>query len=94
MDIRAGSIWSIALAAVLVTACAPQRVKIGGNDYRVVVKDGEEYFCHDEPVTGSRVSTREVCRTRRQIDEAQQEVRRMQTPPTDIDLPDTQPGAY
>lgn len=94
MEVREWMICGIMFAALAAAGCAPQRVKVDGNEYRTVVRDGQEYLCRTEAVTGSRVSTRETCRTRRQIEQAQDDVRRMQTPPSDPDLPDTQPGAY
>jgi hypothetical protein len=88
-------ILGVAVAAMMATACAsPQKVQVGGSQYRVVQRDGEEYLCRNETVTGSRVSTTEVCRTRRQIEEAQEDVRRLQTPAFDVDVPDGAPGAY
>lgn len=90
-------VWIVPAAlaiAVLSGGCASEKVKSGGLEYRTVVRDGQEYFCRTEAVTGSRVSMREVCLTRRQMEQAQEDVRRMQTPPADQDLPDGQPGAY
>lgn len=94
MGKRSGMICVAVLAAMASAGCAPKRVQLEGQEYRTVVRDGEEYLCRTEGVTGSRVSTREICQTRRQIEQAQDDLRRMQRPPSDPDLPDTQPGAY
>ncbi len=94
MAVRQWMFSGAVVTALLATGCASQQVNVDGTAYRTVVRDGEEYFCRTEAVTGSRVSTRETCLTRRQMDQVQEDVRRMQTPPSDPDLPDTQPGAY
>ena len=56
-----------------------------------VVRNGNEYFCHRETVTGSRMEKHEVCLTQAQIDEQRekgvdflQQVQQMgtRTPPT------------
>ena len=56
-----------------------------------VVRNGNEYFCHRENVTGSRMEKHEVCLTQAQIDEQRekgvdflQQVQEMgtRTPPT------------
>lgn len=94
MGIRHWTLAGVVVTALFTTGCASPQVNVDGSAYRTVVRDGEEYFCRTEAVTGSRVSTRETCLTRRQMDQVQEDVRRMQSPPSDPDLPDTQPGAY
>ena len=94
MKLQVWTALGVLLTATMAGGCASERGKSGEPGYRTVVRDGQEYFCRTEAITGSRVSMRDVCLTRRQMEQAQEDVRRMQTPATDTDLPDTQPGAY
>lgn len=94
MKSQAWIVFGVLFTTMMSGGCASEKVKSGEPGYRTVVRDGQEYFCRTEAVTGSRVSVREVCLTRRQMEQAQEDVRRMQTPAADQDLPDGQPGAY
>lgn len=94
MKSQAWIVFGVLATAMMAGGCASKKVTSGGLEYRTVVRDGQEYFCRTEAVTGSRVSMREVCLTRRQMEQSQEDVRRMQTPASDVDVPDGQPGAY
>jgi len=52
--------------------------------YRRVVRNGEEYFCKREGVTGSRVASTEVCLTQAEMqtirERSQDDLRDMQNP--------------
>lgn len=48
-------------------AKAQAQVQPGVDGYRRVVKDGQELFCREEGVLGSRVQRGEVCQTAAQI---------------------------
>jgi hypothetical protein len=89
------TVLTLFAAATLAGCAAP-----GAGDakrYRSVTRDGEEYFCRNEAVTGSRLEMHEVCLTRKQMDAArehtQDEVRRMQSPVYEPDTPNTARGA-
>lgn len=87
---------SIIIATAALAACSAQGAKEKGG-YRVVKRGGEDYFCRNEAVTGSRLEVHEVCMTKQQMDRVrdhtQEEVRRMQTPIFEPDVPNTAPGA-
>jgi len=42
------------------------------HDYRRVVKNGKEFFCRREAVTGSRMQKTEICLTQSQMDDLQE----------------------
>jgi F420-0:gamma-glutamyl ligase len=66
--------------ASAVAAEADAGAKVG--DYRLVVRQGEEFYCKRAGVTGSRVSSKEICMTRDQMQKSregnQQTLREMQ----------------
>lgn len=84
------------LATAVLAACAANSAKENGG-YRMVKRDGQDYFCRKEAVTGSRLEMHEVCMTKQQMDavrdNTQEEVRRMQTPVFEPDTPNTANGA-
>lgn len=94
MKSQARVVFGVLVTALVATGCASKTVKSGGLEYRTVVRNGQEYFCRTEAVTGSRVSTSETCLTRQQMEQSQEDVRRMQTPISEPDVPNSQPGAY
>lgn len=61
-------------------AAADAAARIG--NYRLVVRMGEEYYCRRVGVTGSRLSSREICMTRDEmqmsLEESQLLLREMQ----------------
>lgn len=77
-------------ATVPVTAEATKMV-----GYRRKVQNGEEYFCKNEGVTGSRVKVVEVCLTVAQMqaiqDKSQQDLRDLQGP--GWEMPEINAGA-
>ena len=93
---------SMGVAAMLLAAtlagCARSPAKSAREGYREVTREGQLFFCRTETVTGSRVSVRETCLTRKQMEQAeaqaQDDLRRMQSPGFEPDLPDTEMGAY
>lgn len=66
--------------AAAVSAEADADARIGS--YRLVVRMGEEYYCKRVGVTGSRLSSREICMTRDEmqmsLEESQLLLREMQ----------------
>ncbi|MET0281086.1 MAG: hypothetical protein ABW278_08180 [Steroidobacteraceae bacterium] len=90
-----GTVLTLLAAATLV-GCASQSAK-EATRYRSVTRNGEEFFCRNEAVTGSRLEVHEVCLTRKQMDatrdHTQDEIRRMQSPVYEPDTPNTAPGA-
>lgn len=66
--------------ASAVASQADAGAKVG--DYRLVVRQGEEFYCKRAGVTGSRVSSKEICMTKDQMQKSregsQQTLREMQ----------------
>lgn len=56
--------------------------KVG--DYKLVVRDGQDYYCRRQGATGSRVAAKEVCLTKSQLqtmrEGSQDALRDMQAP--------------
>lgn len=56
--------------------------------YRHVVKNGKEYYCRREAVTGSRMQKTEICLTQAQMDDLQEHgqeyLRSAQTPAQEV----------
>ena len=52
---------------VVTVADAETAAKIPAG-YFLVRKGGKEYYCHDEPVVGSRTEKNQVCETKEQMD--------------------------
>jgi hypothetical protein len=68
----AAAVTLVACATGPATAPAPKpastQTQAGVDGYRRVVKDGQELFCRQEDVLGSRVQRGEVCQTVAQIE--------------------------
>jgi hypothetical protein len=83
-SVKAPASASKPAAAPATTAVAADDKK-AGKGYRQITKNGEEYFCRREAVTGSRTEVVETCLTKAQMDNiannSQDLVRRMNTVP-------------
>lgn len=86
------------LLALTLAGCSGTPEKAGRDGYREITREGQVLYCRTEKITGSRVSVREICLTRKQMEQAQsqaqEDVRRLQSQPFEVDLPDTEMGAF
>jgi len=75
---------SAAATATAKPAAAAKGIK-AGSGYRRVVKNGTEYFCRREGMTGSRTEVQETCLTQAQLEKVQNDsqdlVRRLESVP-------------
>jgi len=80
----AAPVASAAAATSAKPAAAQNGVK-AGSGYRRIVKNGTEYFCRREAITGSRTETQQTCLTQAQMDRAQNDsqdmIRRLESLP-------------
>jgi hypothetical protein len=86
---------AVSAAATAKPAAAPKGVR-AGSAYRRVVKNGTEYFCRRESMTGSRTEVQETCLTQAQLDKVQNDsqdlVRRLEGVPGQVGGMDSNGG--
>ncbi len=81
------------VAAAATTTQAPAGKGVDLSKYRVVTRDGVQYYCQTTAPTGTKMRTREECYTKEQLATLEFETRRAIGAITDRVGPGSQPAA-